>query len=122
MAYNITGTNGADNLDQTTEPGPGTILGLGGDDSIFSGTGEVTVNGGSGNDTIVLQIGNTASVFGASENDSIIIGGGNSTDTGSGGDGSDPALAPGSFLLFGNEGADTIDASEVDFGVTIVGG
>ena len=117
MAYSITGTGGADNLNQTTEPGPGTINGLGGDDHIFSGTGEVTVNGGSGNDTIVLQVGNTASVFGASENDSILIGFGSGTSTGGG-----AALAPGSFLLFGNEGDDTIDASGIDSGATIVGG
>src|SRR5262245_18752097 len=121
MAYSITGTGGPDNINQTTEPGPGTINGLGGDDHIFSGTGEVTVNGGSGADTIVLQIGNTASVFGASENDIILIGvGGSGTGTGDGG--SERALTPGTFLLFGNEGSDTIDASSIDFGVVIVGG
>src|SRR5829696_7014534 len=114
MAYNIIGAGGRDTIDERTEPGPGTINGLAGDDTIFSGTGEVTVNGGSGNDTIVLQIGNTASVFGASENDSIIIGfGGSGTESnespGGGGGGGGGALAPGSFLLFGNEGADTID-------------
>jgi Ca2+-binding RTX toxin-like protein len=114
MAYIITGTSGRDTLNQTTEPGPGTIDGLAGDDSILSGTGAVTINGGSGNDTIVLQPTNAASVHGGSENDSIVIGPGFFE--------SPAALAPGEFLLFGNEGADTIDASDADVGVTIVGG
>ena len=55
MAYAATGTAGNDTLNQSGDTGPGTIFGLAGDDSIFTGTGLATVTGDSGNDTVVLQ-------------------------------------------------------------------
>ena len=36
------GTNGNDTIDRFGDTGPGTIVGLGGDDSIFTGTGAVS--------------------------------------------------------------------------------
>ena len=59
MAYNVTGTAGNDTLNQSTDTGPGTIVGLAGDDCILTGTGLLTVSGDSGNDIVVLQTGNT---------------------------------------------------------------
>ena len=41
MAYAATGTAGNDVLDQTGDTGPGTIVGLAGDDCILSGSGPV---------------------------------------------------------------------------------
>ena len=88
MAYNVTGTAGNDRLNQTGDTGPGTIVGLAGDDCIFAGTGLATVTGDSGNDSVTLQAGNTGTVNGGSENDSFF----------------GPA-ALGSLVLFGNAGA-----------------
>ena len=53
MAYVATGTAGNDVLNQSSDTGPGTIVGLAGDDSIVSGTGPATVTGNSGNDTVI---------------------------------------------------------------------
>ncbi len=75
MAYNITGTAGNDTLDQSATSGPGTIVGLAGDDCIFTGAGFATVTGDSGNDTVVLQTGNTGTITAGSENDSIFAAG-----------------------------------------------
>ena len=72
MAYNVTGTAGNDTLNQNNDPGPGTIVGLGGDDFIFAGTGQVQAFGNSGGDNVFLQTGNTGTVFGGSEDDAII--------------------------------------------------
>jgi Ca2+-binding RTX toxin-like protein len=58
MASNATGTAGNDVLNQAGDTGPGTIVGLAGDDCIFTGTGLATVTGDSGNDTVALQTGN----------------------------------------------------------------
>ena len=69
MAYNVTGTAGTDTLNQSGDTGPGTIIGLAGDDSILIGTGLVSVSGNSGNDSILLQNGNTGTINGGSEND-----------------------------------------------------
>ena len=135
MAYNVTGTNGNDTLNQTADAGPGTVVGLAGNDCIFTGTGVATVNGDSGNDSVILQAGNTGTVNGGSENDSIqrsapsarcccsaapaptsfnttastnaqtIIGGLNSSD------GNDTVLAgAGADWVFGNGGNDTLNA------------
>ena len=71
MAYNVTGTAGNDTLNQSTDTGPGTIVGLAGDDCILTGTGLLTVSGDSGNDIVVLQTGNTGTVNGGTENDLI---------------------------------------------------
>ena len=38
MAYNVRGSAGNDTLDQRNDSGPGTIVGLAGDDCIFTGT------------------------------------------------------------------------------------
>ncbi len=105
MAYTVTGTAGNDTLNQTADSGPGTIVGLAGNDEIRTGTGAATVDGGSGEDTVVLQAGNTGQVTLGTENDSIF----SATDFGS-------------MLLFGNEGADTIDAANSSSAQTILGG
>ena len=55
MAYQATGTAGNDVLNQAGDTGPGTIVGLAGDDEITTGTGQATVTGDSGSDSIVLQ-------------------------------------------------------------------
>ena len=47
MAYVATGTAGNDTLNQGTDTGPGTIVGLAGDDCIFQGTGLATITGDS---------------------------------------------------------------------------
>jgi Ca2+-binding RTX toxin-like protein len=57
MAYNATGSAGNDTLNQSTDAGPGTIVGLAGDDTISTGTGPGTVTGD--NDSVLLQAGNT---------------------------------------------------------------
>ncbi len=103
MAYNVTGTPGNDNLDQSANDGPGTILGLDGDDQIFTGNGLVTVDGGSGGDTVILRTGNTGTVTGGTENDSFV--GGNID----------------SMVLFGNQGADSISIFS-NVPQTIIGG
>ena len=45
MAYSVTGTAGNDVLNQTSDTGPGTVVGLAGDDSIAQGTGLATITG-----------------------------------------------------------------------------
>ena len=45
MAYTATGTAGNDTLNQSSDTGPGTIVGLAGDDCIFAGSGLVAVAG-----------------------------------------------------------------------------
>jgi hypothetical protein len=92
MAYAVTGTAGSDVLNQSSDTGPGTIVGLAGDDCIFTGSGLATVTGDSGNDTVVLKAGNTGTVTAGTENDSIGDGG----------------TAVGAMQLFGGDGADTI--------------
>src|SRR4051812_41331290 len=105
MAYNRIGTNGNDTLSQAAESGPGTVVGLGGDDCIFTGSGLATVTGDSGNDTVVLQTGNTGAVDGGTQNDSIF------------------AAGPiGSMVLFGGDGLDSINMSNVTAAQTILGG
>src|SRR5262245_12821897 len=90
MAYNITGTAANDVLNQSSDTGPGTVAGLAGDDCIFQGTGSAQIFGNSGNDTVVLQAGNTGSVFAGTENDSVFAAGNS-----------------GAMQLFGNSGNDT---------------
>jgi Ca2+-binding RTX toxin-like protein len=106
MAYSATGTAGNDTLNQSADAGPGTIVGLAGNDLISTGTGLVTVDGGAGADTVLLQTGNTGTVTGGTENDSIWNGGNDFN----------------SMLLMGNEGADTIDVSAAIDPLTILGG
>ncbi len=106
MAYTVTGTAGNDTLNQTGDAGPGTIVGLAGNDEIRTGTGAVTVDGGSGEDTTILQAGNTGQVTGGVENDSIW----------------DANTNVGSMVLFGNEGADTINVDNSTNPQTILGG
>jgi Ca2+-binding RTX toxin-like protein len=105
MAYNVTGTAGNDTLNQSGDAGPGTIVGLAGDDTITVGTGLATVTGDSGNDSVLLQAGNTGTVNGGTENDSIHAGG-----------------AIGSMVLFGSDGGDTVNTLAASSGQTIVGG
>ena len=47
MAYAATGTAGNDTLNQSADTGPGTIVGLAGDDCISRGRGLATVTGDS---------------------------------------------------------------------------
>ena len=105
MAYNVTGSAGNDTLNQSSDTGPGTIVGLAGNDCIFTGSGVATVDGGSGEDTVVLQAGNTGTVTGGTENDSFFA-----------------ATNIGSMVLQGNQGADTIDTSASTFAQIIQGG
>ena len=44
MAYTVTGTAGNDTLNQAGDTGPGTIVGLAGNDRISTGSGAVTVD------------------------------------------------------------------------------
>ncbi len=144
MAYVATGTAGNDVLNQSTDTGPGTIVGLAGDDCIFSGTGPVQGFGNSGNDTIALQAGNTGTVNGGSENDSIsgspgamqsfgsdgadtVVLGGSSAQTVVGGNNSSDAadfisVGTGADLLFGNGGNDTINPNDGPGANTAIGG
>jgi Ca2+-binding RTX toxin-like protein len=105
MAYVATGTAGGDTLDQSSNTGPGTIVGLAGDDAIFIGSGLATVTGDSGNDSVFLQTGNTGTVNGGTENDFIIS-----------------TFNVGSMQLFGGDGADTIFVTNASAAQTIVGG
>jgi Ca2+-binding RTX toxin-like protein len=106
MAYSVTGTAGNDTLNQSGDTGPGTVVGLAGDDCIFTGSGLATVSGDSGNDTVVLNTGNTGTVNGGTENDLIVpIGTG-----------------VGSMQLFGSDGADSSLMVSVTSAQTIVGG
>jgi Ca2+-binding RTX toxin-like protein len=110
MAYAATGTAGNDTLNQAGDTGPGTIVGLAGDDCIIAGTGAVQAFGNSGNDSVFLRSSSTGSVFGGSENDFIL---GPSTGI--------EAVA-GPLLLFGDEGSDTIAVSNASGAQTVVGG
>src|SRR5215207_2117872 len=56
-----------DTLNQAGDTGPGTIVGLGGDDTITVGTGLASVTGDSGNDSVLLQASNTGAVSGGTE-------------------------------------------------------
>jgi hypothetical protein len=109
MSYNSHGTNGNDTLNHSGDTGPGTIAGLTGNDCLFAGRGLVRITGDSGNDTLLVQHGNTGIINGGSENDSIS----GMPNLG------EPSLGP--MQLFGGDGADTIRG----FGtadLTIVGG
>ena len=105
MAYSVTGTAGNDVLNQSGDTGPGTVVGLAGDDCIFQGTGPATITGDSGNDTVVVQTGNTGTVHGGTENDTLFAAGN-----------------AGSMVLFGGDGADTVSFFFSNSAQTIVGG
>jgi Ca2+-binding RTX toxin-like protein len=105
MAFAATGTAGNDTLNQSGDAGPGTIVGLAGNDCLFTGTGLASVDAGPGADTVVLQSGNTGTVTAGPENDSIWHSGG----------------LLGSMVLFGNEGADTVRVIS-NVSQTILGG
>jgi Ca2+-binding RTX toxin-like protein len=104
MPYSKTGTPGPDTLDLSGQTGPGQILGLAGPDVIKTGKGPVTVDGGADEDMIILQAGNTGVAMGGSENDYIA----------SNGD-------IGAMALYGNAGADTIEAHAAAT-LTVIGG
>jgi Ca2+-binding RTX toxin-like protein len=106
MAYSATGTAGNDTLNQAGDTGPGTIVGLAGDDIITTGTGAVTVSGDSGNDQVFLQAGNTGTVSGGTENDFINL-----------------PTGTGSLVILGNSGADNVSVAIASTAaLTIVGG
>src|SRR5215211_5968239 len=105
MSYNVTGTAANDTLNQSADGGPGTIVGLEGADSILTGSGLVTVAGGAGNDTVILQAGNTGTVDGGADNDNIVT-----------------TAAIGSMVIIGNDGADTVNTFASSAAQTILGG
>ena len=105
MAYTVTGTPDNDTLNQASDTGPGTIVGLAGNDCLFAGSGFVTISGDSGNDTVVLHTGSAGSVTGGSGNDSVLANG-----------------ATESMVLFAGEGLDSINMSSSFAGQTILGG
>ena len=92
MAYSITGTGGNDTINRSADVGPGTIVGLGGDDKIFTGSGLATVTGGSGNDTVVLRGDTTGTIDAGGDNDSVVAPG-----------------PVGAMLLLGGNGFDSIN-------------
>src|SRR5262245_4052474 len=100
-----TGTAGRDTLNHSADTGPGTLIGLEGDDCILTGSGDWTVTGDAGLDTIILRTGSTGSVIGGSENDSIFS-----------------ANAVGSVIIFGNSGADIIHLGAATGNLTVKGG
>src|SRR5262245_4432670 len=100
-----TGTAGNDTLDHFGDAGPGTLIGLAGDDCIFTGSGAWTVTGDSGSDSIFLRTGNTGSITGGTENDCIV-----STN------------AVGALTIFGNAGSDIIVFAAASGNLTVVGG
>jgi Ca2+-binding RTX toxin-like protein len=106
LAYNITGTPGNDTLNQAADSGPGTLAGLAGDDCLFTGSALATVTGDPGNDTVVLQAGNTGTVNGGTGDDSV----------------TNPSTIIGSMLLLGGDGADSLSALRSTANQTIVGG
>ena len=105
MSYNVTGTNGNDTLNRADDIGPGTIVGLAGDDFIETGVGFASVDGGPGNDAIVLSNGNTGLVDGGDGNDYIF---------------NDGVLN--AIVLLGGAGADTFQIVDANVGLTIRGG
>jgi Ca2+-binding RTX toxin-like protein len=104
MAYNRTGGTGNDRINESASTGPGTIFGLEGNDSLLTGSGEATVNGGPGDDDITLHDGNTGIVDAGPGNDEIL------------------GLAIGAMIHFGGAGADTFSFSNATIGQTIAGG
>jgi Ca2+-binding RTX toxin-like protein len=88
MAYSVTGTNGNDTINQSSSSGPGTIVGLAGNDLITTGTGLVTVSGDSGRDAILVPAGfaTTGTISGGSDNDDI------------------ENLGTGALMMLGNDG------------------
>ena len=97
-------SNNDDSFDSTAV-GAVTVAGLGGDDTISTGTGDDSIDGGSGSDIISAGEGND-SVRGGSGNDSISSGAGNDTIFG----GTANTSAFGSF----GSGADTISSGGGD--------
>ncbi|MCK5425962.1 MAG: VCBS domain-containing protein, partial [Emcibacter sp.] len=91
----FTGTEDGENLDQGAATTDLTVDGLGGDDSIITGSGNDTIDGGAGNDTMQSGSGND-SLTGGAGND--IFHGGLGMDTMLGGEGDDV------FVLIGTTG------------------
>src|SRR5215475_8568096 len=106
MAYNVTGTPNNDLLDQSGNPGPGTIVGLAGDDTLISGTGFASLSGGAGDDQLFLvAAGQTGVADGGTEDDFIAS-----------------TANIGSMLILGGAGADTIITTSSSNPQTILGG
>jgi Ca2+-binding RTX toxin-like protein len=105
MAYDITATNGNDLLNRLGEVGPGTIVGLAGDDTIFGGRGFIFASGGSGNDRLFVGAENTGTVDGGSGDDFIASDGNNA-----------------SMVLLGGDGADEFEVINTTAPQTILGG
>jgi Ca2+-binding RTX toxin-like protein len=101
MACMATGTTGNDTLNQAGETGPGSIVGLAGDDCIFTGTGLTIVTGDAVNDTLVVQAGNTGTVNAGTDSDSVFG-------------------SSGSMSFFLGDGADSLSVSS-SLPLTIVG-
>ena len=87
--------------------------------SILTGTGNVSVAGSSGNDSILLQNGNAGTINGGSEND-IVSDRGTADLTGIIDDNGFALVNP--MLTLGGDGADTIILINAQTNQTIVGG
>ena len=105
MAYNSTGTSGNDLLNHINDVGPGTIIGLGGDDTIIAGAGLIFASGGSGRDFISALGGVTGTLDGGSGDDFIA---------------SDSDEGP--MVLLGGEGRDEFEVINTTAPHTILGG
>jgi Ca2+-binding RTX toxin-like protein len=112
MSYNSTGTNGNDTLNLRADIGPGTIVGLAGNDCLFPGSGLVTVVAGFANDLVDPAHGNNI-VFGNEGDDTIATTAAPGSTPIFAGIGNDSirmtaAAAGGADSIQGNEGNDTI--------------
>ncbi len=107
--------NGSDQWISSNTTGNETVLGGNGDDSIFSGTGDDVLGGGNGNDLISTAGGNNT-ISGGNGDDTLVGGGGNdliSGDNGNdsiaGGGGNDTLIGGnGDDQLFGGDGQDVL--------------
>ena len=115
----ILGTSGADNIllsDLTTNL---RVQGLAGDDTIVTGNGDDTIDGGAGNDTITSGNGSDT-IDGGDGND--IIRAGDGTDVVKGGAGNDSIEGgAGNDVIRGGAGNDNIDAGAGDDLVVLIG-
>ena len=105
MAYNVTGTAGNDVLNQQSDTGPGTIVGLAGDDCIFQGTGSAQSSATRATTRSCCRPATPARCTAAARTTA-----------------SSPPATAAPMQLFGNEGADTVDTGASSAAQTIVGG
>ena len=122
----VGGDNSADDADFIDSgSGPSLIFGNGGADSIGTEAGNNTAIGGFGNDSLWISSSGSGNdlIFGNEGNDTVRDDNGTDTVFAGLGDDSVLLLGAGTAQVFGNEGADSIDASfATRSAVTIVGG